>query len=77
MTVADLSVDGKVYKGMASATYGGSNFIYATDFHNSKIDVFDKNFIMDITKPFSDPGIPASFAPFNIQNIGDDVSNLC
>lgn len=70
MTVADNSASGTVYKGIAWAVDGGANFLYAADFHNAKIDVFDKNFASVTTKPFLDPDIPMGFAPFNIQNIG-------
>ena len=73
VTVADRSAEGVVYKGIAMATDGGENFLYATDFHNGKIDVFDKNFAFVSTKPFNDPGIPAGFAPFGIQNIGNQL----
>jgi len=73
VTVADRSSAGAVYKGLAMANDGGANFIYATDFHNGKIDVFDNNFALVTTKPFDDPGIPAGFAPFNIQNIGGQL----
>jgi len=73
MTVADRSAAGAVYKGIAMANDGGANFIYATDFHNAKIDVFDNSFTFVTTKPFVDPGIPAGFAPFNIQNIGGQL----
>jgi uncharacterized protein (TIGR03118 family) len=69
MTVVDNSASGAVYKGIAWAVDGGDNFIYATDFHNAKIDVFDKDFAMVTTKPFMDPNIPSGFAPFNIRNI--------
>ncbi|MCX6256429.1 MAG: TIGR03118 family protein [Bacteroidia bacterium] len=73
MTVADRSAAGAVYKGIAMASDGGANFIYATDFYNAKIDVFDKDFALVTTKPFNDPGIPTGFAPFNIQNIGGQL----
>ena len=73
MTVADRSSAGAVYKGLAMANDGGANFIYVADFHNAKVDVFDKNFAFVTTKPFNDPGIPAGFAPFNIQNIGGQL----
>jgi uncharacterized protein (TIGR03118 family) len=73
VTVADRSAAGTVYKGIAKAVDGGANFIYATDFHNGKIDVFDKNFALVNTKPFVDPNIPAGFAPFNIVNIGGNL----
>src|SRR5579859_3853404 len=62
VTVADRSSDGAVYKGLAMANDGGAAFIYVTDFHNGKIDVFDNSFALVTTKPFNDPGIPAGFA---------------
>lgn len=70
MTVADNSSSGTVYKGLALAKDGGLNYLYATDFHNGKIDVFDSTFAMVMSKHFMDPGIPAGFAPFGIKNIG-------
>ena len=73
ITVADRSSAGAVYKGLTMATDGGANFIYATDFYNGKVDVFDKNFAYVTTKPFNDPGIPAGFSPFNIKNIDDQM----
>lgn len=67
-TVA-LSTTDAVYKGIELAKDGGQNFLYLTDFHNGKIDVYDKNFALVTTKPFKDPYIPAGFAPFNIRLI--------
>lgn len=67
--VADRSPLMAVYKGIAMATDGSANFLYATNFSKGKIDVFDKNFSVVTNKPFHDPGIPAGFAPFNIRNI--------
>ncbi|WP_233835618.1 TIGR03118 family protein [Paraburkholderia sp. ZP32-5] len=62
---------GAVYKGLALASNGGANFLYATDFHNNRIDVFNRNFVR-VTMPgkFNDPLLPAGFAPFGIQLIG-------
>jgi len=70
ITVADRSSSGAVYKGIAIANDGTSNFIYATDFLNAKIDVYDRSFNYVTNKPFVDPGMPSGFAPFNISNIG-------
>jgi uncharacterized protein (TIGR03118 family) len=68
---ADNSPSGAVYKGLAAGSVGGNNFLYATDFHNGKIDVFDKQFAPTaVTGTFSDPAIPTGFAPFGIANIG-------
>lgn len=72
VTVADRSATA-VYKGLALASDGGSNFLYAANFKEGKIDVFDKSFNYITTKPFLDPTIPAGFAPFNIQNIDGEL----
>jgi uncharacterized protein (TIGR03118 family) len=64
-----------VYKGLAIGTVGGAAFLYATDLHNNKVDVFDTNF----SKPaamqgkFVDPNIPAGFAPFGIQALNGNL----
>jgi uncharacterized protein (TIGR03118 family) len=73
VTVADRSTDGAVYKGVALVNNGGSWFIYATDFHNGKVDIFDHNFTFIGNNMFSDPTIPADFAPFNIREIEGKV----
>jgi uncharacterized protein (TIGR03118 family) len=72
VTVADKSATA-VYKGLALASDGGANFLYAANFKEGKIDVFDKDFKPITTKPFLDPSIPAGFAPFNIQSIGNEL----
>jgi uncharacterized protein (TIGR03118 family) len=68
--VADKSGDGAIFKGLAIA----GDRLYATDFHNGKVDVFDGSF-GDVTIPgaFVDPSIPAGYAPFGIQNIGGSI----
>lgn len=72
ITVADRSSTA-VYKGLALASDAGANFLYAANFKEGKIDVFDRTFNSISTKPFSDPTLPAGFAPFNIQNINGDL----
>jgi uncharacterized protein (TIGR03118 family) len=57
------------YFGLALATWNGSHFLYAANFKEGKIDVWDTTFTM-VSMPFNDPGLPASFSPFNIQAIG-------
>lgn len=69
--VFDSGSSGAVYKGLALASNGGANFLYATDFHNNRIDVFDKTFAkLPATGGFQDASMPAGFAPFGIQAIG-------
>lgn len=73
-TLYDDGAGGAVYKGLALAANNGNNFLYATDFHNNKIDVFDTNFAK-VTMPggFRDSAIPAGFAPFGIQLVGSNL----
>jgi uncharacterized protein (TIGR03118 family) len=62
--------EGAVFKGLAIA---GSR-LYATDFHNGRVDVFDGSFHQIVTPgAFIDPGLPAGFAPFGIQNLGGTI----
>ena len=68
---------GAVYKGLAIAQNAGKSLIYATDFHNNKVDVFDAAFVKQTpsasTYQFKDSGIPAAYAPFGIQAIANGV----
>jgi uncharacterized protein (TIGR03118 family) len=56
------------YKGVAIAESHGEKRLYAADFHNAKIDVYDANYHKRFHHPgrFSDPFLPDGFAPFNI-----------
>ncbi len=64
------SVAGAVYKGLALASTAAGDFLYATDFHNARVDVFD-GALEPVTRDgaFTDPMIPPGFAPFGIQNV--------
>src|SRR5207247_1795891 len=57
-------------KGLAIATTAAGAFLYAADFHNARVDVFDGSF-HPVTTPggFADPDLPVGFAPFGIQNL--------
>jgi len=61
---------GAVYKGLAIWSGHGKNRLYATDFHNNHVDVFDGSFNY-VSKPwmFRDKRIPKGYAPFGIQTI--------
>jgi uncharacterized protein (TIGR03118 family) len=73
--VGFTATDGAIYKGLALDQMGTANFLYATDFHNGKIDVVDGNF-HQVTlgqngfETFTDPNLPRGYAPFGIANIG-------
>jgi len=59
---------GEVYLGLAQASFNGNNFLYAANFSQNKIDVFDKN-MKKVDMPFNDPNLPKGYVPLNIQNI--------
>jgi uncharacterized protein (TIGR03118 family) len=68
VTGADRSGPGAIYKGLAIA----NDKLYATDFHNRRVDVFDKSFNL-VPGGFSDPKIPKGYAPFGIQALGGNI----
>lgn len=66
----DNSPSGAIYKGLAISNSFSSARLYATDFHNGKVDVFDDHFApIKMDRQFADPDLPAGFAPFGIANI--------
>lgn len=73
--VDNSTATGAVYKGLALSSNAGANFLYATDFHNGRVDVFDRTFQRQpaASFPFNDPAIPTGFAPFGIANVGDGL----
>jgi uncharacterized protein (TIGR03118 family) len=76
VTDAQVAVDntgaGAIYKGLAISSAG--DMLYAADFHNARVDVFNGSF-QPVNNPgaFVDPGIPSGYAPFGIQNIGGTI----
>ena len=65
----DDGAGGALYKGLAIAA-DASNVtrLYATDFHNGKVDVFDNTFHKaTVSGGFGDSTLPAGYAPFGIQ----------
>src|SRR5262249_31928336 len=65
IVVVDRSSFNSVYKGLAIAKSNEELFLFATDFHNGFIDVFDSSF--NYITSFTDLQIPSGFAPFNVR----------
>ena len=63
------TVPGAIYKGLAIAGTGTSARLYATNFHDGTVDVFDSTFKLLPPSGFVDPNLPAGYAPFGIQII--------
>jgi uncharacterized protein (TIGR03118 family) len=67
---ADLSSQGAIFKGLTIL----NGRLYATDFHNGKVDVFDSKFAPVTTSGgFTDPTLPSGYAPFGIQALGGNI----
>ena len=70
----DNSSAGAVYRGLAIGRNAGGSLLYATNFAARTVDVFDRTFApATLSGSFTDPGIPAAFAPFGIQNVDGDL----
>lgn len=75
LTVFDGSASGKVYKGLAIGASAGANQLYATDFHNGTVDVFNGSFQLQPAGStiFHDPAVPTGYGPFGIQMLGGKI----
>lgn len=64
-----------VYKGLEIVTSPSKTLMYATDFRNGAVDVFDHQFKpVDLgSLAFTDPGLPAGYAPFNVAHVGSKL----
>ena len=71
-TVAfDNSASGAVYKGLALVN---STSLLAANFNSGKVDVLDRNFNpTSLSGSFTDPKLPAGFAPHGIHVINNQV----
>lgn len=64
-------MSGHSYTGLAIGSNASGNLLYAVDFANGKIDVFDKDFnLTSVSGNFTDASIPSNSHPYNIQNLG-------
>jgi uncharacterized protein (TIGR03118 family) len=76
-TVAEVlqpSSASNVYKGAALALIGADAYLYAADFKGAQIDVLKGTAgAPSLTGSFTDPNLPAGFAPFNIALLNDKL----
>jgi uncharacterized protein (TIGR03118 family) len=64
-----------INKGLAIAQpTPGQPLLYATDFHNARVDVFNGLFkLVTPAGAFTDPNLPDGYGPFGIQNLGGKI----
>jgi uncharacterized protein (TIGR03118 family) len=72
-TEAEVAVDASgsaaIFRGLALAR----GRLYATDFHNARVLVFDARWRRVLRSAFRDPAIPSWYAPFGIAALGGHV----
>jgi uncharacterized protein (TIGR03118 family) len=62
------------WTGLAIASTPSGNFLYAADFRNRTIDVFDKAYQpVQLAGNFVDPRLPRWYSPFNVQALGGKI----
>jgi len=70
----DNSAQGAVYKGLALLNSSSGNLLLAANFNSGHIDVFDRNFNpITLAGTFTDPNLPAGFAPHAVHIINNQV----
>jgi uncharacterized protein (TIGR03118 family) len=68
------ATNGAVYKGLAIVQTGEGQRVYASNFRAGTVDVFDAKFkAVHVKGAFTDKRIPAGYAPFGIQAIGNRI----
>lgn len=61
----DQSGAGSIFKGLTEAMSSGGPRLYATDFGNGVVSMYDTNFAK--VGSFTDPNLPPNYTPFNVQ----------
>jgi len=74
-SVVEATVPGASFTGLALATSGSNSYLYAANFvSGGGIQVFNSSYApTTLAGSFTDPSIPAGYAPFNIQLIGTEL----
>jgi uncharacterized protein (TIGR03118 family) len=64
-----------VLTGMTIAQVGKTSYLYVADLKQAKVSVYDTKFapVSLGAHAFVDPDLPKGYAPFNVQNIGNNI----
>jgi uncharacterized protein (TIGR03118 family) len=66
----DNSMNSADYKGVTIAKSNDKPQLFAADFHNGKIDVFDSSYqTVQPSGDFTDPDLPSGYGPFNVEAV--------
>ena len=65
---------GAIYTGLAMITNATGSFLLATNLFSGQVEVYDSSYkLTTLAGSFTDPTLPAGYAPFGIQPIGSQV----
>jgi uncharacterized protein (TIGR03118 family) len=62
-----------IYLGLAIGSTPSGDRLYAADFHNARVDMFNGSFQLITPGAFVDPNLPDGYAPFGIANLGGQI----
>jgi uncharacterized protein (TIGR03118 family) len=64
-----------VLTGMTIAQVGKTSYLYVADLKQAKVSVYNTKFALVSlgAKAFVDPDLPKGYAPFNVQNVGNNI----
>ncbi len=71
ITAVNQSATGAVFKGLTISPSNGNPTLFAADFGNNDVEMFNSQFQQ--IKSFTDPSLPAGYAPFNVQVLNGKV----
>ena len=71
VVAVDNSGSGAAYTGLTMLNGASGARLYAADFHNAKVDVFDSSFAQ--LGSFTDTTLPHGYAPFNVQALNGNL----
>jgi uncharacterized protein (TIGR03118 family) len=73
-TTIQTASTSNVYKGTTLASVSGNTYLYAANFRAGTIDVIKGTAAApNLAGTFTDPNLPAGYAPFNIQNLAGNL----
>lgn len=75
LAVNEVVEKGAVFTGLTLIEEDGNHFLLAANFSQNRIEKFDTNFdrVRSSEERFDDDRLPAGFAPYNVQAVGDNI----
>lgn len=71
LIAVDDSGEGASYKGVALGDFQGTRRLFVADFANNEVSMYAPDF--SEVGSFTDPNVPAGYAPFNVQVLNNKV----